>query len=228
VPLLTAGNFAELLLRHALHEALETGENLMDILRIGDLQLWPADQLLDTCETVADEMLAQPIVHFLEDQLSEPSILALARVKHTIDETALLQLTRSDALTHDERLIALGHTQPLHQGPRSTALGHETERGEGREEEGVGRAVDEVGKGDEGGGEANDGPVEADDEDLGVRAEGVSDVEVEGDEALQPVSVQIGCVLRGGLAADGHICASVCMKSLSAIYIFSIELTWFQ
>ena len=221
MPLLAASNLAEFLLGYALHEALEPCENLMHILRIGDLQLRPADQLLDPRQALADEVLAESLVDFLEHQLSEPGVLALARLEDAVDEATLLQLASGNALAHDESLIALGYAQTLDQGARGTALGDEAERREGREEEGVGRAVDEVGEGDEGRREADDGPVEADDEDLGVGVEGLGDVEVEGDEALQPVLVKIGRVLRRRQAADGHIRAS--RESVSATLNSSLQ-----
>lgn len=47
------------------------------------------------------------------------------------------------------------------------------------------RAVDEVCEAGDGGGEADDGAVEPEDDDLGVCGEGVRDVKVEGDEALE-------------------------------------------
>lgn len=68
-------------------------------------------------------------------------------------------------------------------------------------------AVDEVGEAGEGGGEADDGPVEPDDEDLGVRGEGVRDVEVVGDEALQPGLVRF-FFRSGGRSADGDVGAA--------------------
>jgi hypothetical protein len=72
----------------------------------------------------------------------------------------------------------------------------------------VGRAVDEVGEGGDGGGEPHDGPVEADDEDLGVRAEGVADVQVEGCEVLEPVAVEVGVGRVWGGAGDGYVGAA--------------------
>lgn len=70
------------------------------------------------------------------------------------------------------------------------------------------RGVDKVGEGDESGGEADGGPVERGDEDLGVRVEGVCDVEVVGDEGFEPHLALVG---GGGvdLRAKGYVCAAV-------------------
>jgi hypothetical protein len=72
----------------------------------------------------------------------------------------------------------------------------------------VRRRVDEVGEGDERGGEADHGPVERRDQDLGVRVEGLGDVEVEGDEGLEPEFVGGGGFcggLGGGLVWVGDM-----------------------
>lgn len=47
-------------------------------------------------------------------------------------------------------------------------------------------AVDEVRVRDQGGGESDHRPVQSDDEDLGVRVEGLCDVQVEGDKGAKP------------------------------------------
>lgn len=60
----------------------------------------------------------------------------------------------------------------------------------------MGCAVDKVSVGGDGGGEADDGAVEAHDEDLGVRGEGVGDVEVVGCEVGEPVLVATLGVFR--------------------------------
>lgn len=51
--------------------------------------------------------------------------------------------------------------------------------------------VDEVGECDQGGGETDGGTVECGYEDLGVRVEGMCDVEVVGDEVLEPVAANV-------------------------------------
>lgn len=71
----------------------------------------------------------------------------------------------------------------------------------------MGRGVDEVRVGDEGGREANDGPVEAHDENLGMRVEGLGNVQIEGDEGAQPELADV-CFCFGGVAGDGDIGAT--------------------
>lgn len=68
------------------------------------------------------------------------------------------------------------------------------------------RRVNEVGEGDEGGGETDDGAVERGDEDLGMRVEGVGDVEVAGDEVLEPVLARGVSACAG--RADGDVGAT--------------------
>ena len=70
-------------------------------------------------------------------------------------------------------------------------------------------AVNEVCEGSEGGGETDDWAVEADNEDLGVSAEDVTDVQVECDKVLQPVATNVWIVLSRTCARYGHIGASV-------------------
>lgn len=72
------------------------------------------------------------------------------------------------------------------------------------------RAVDEVGVGYDGGTEADDGAVEANHEDLGVRGEGLCDVEVEGYERLEPLLASFIRVAGVCCSANGDIRASVC------------------
>lgn len=67
--------------------------------------------------------------------------------------------------------------------------------------------VDEVGEGDERGGEADGGAVERRDQDLGVCVEGVGDVQVVGDEGLEPVAA--GGFVGGHGARDGDVGAAV-------------------
>jgi hypothetical protein len=78
--------------------------------------------------------------------------------------------------------------------------------------------VDEVGEGDEGGGEADCRAVERGDEDLGVRVEGVRDVQVIGDEGFEP---GLALVDGGGVfcAAKGDVCAAV-FSSLVQLVVF--------
>ena len=58
--------------------------------------------------------------------------------------------------------------------------------------------VDEIRECDEGGGKADGGAVQSRDEDLGVCVEGLCDVEIVGDEALEP---EAALVFVGGLRA---------------------------
>ena len=65
-------------------------------------------------------------------------------------------------------------------------------------------AVDEICEGGHGSGQADGRAVEPDDKDLRVCGEGVAEVEVVGDEVVQPVVV-LGDGLFRALAADGNI-----------------------
>ncbi|KAK1487555.1 hypothetical protein CCUS01_14983 [Colletotrichum cuscutae] len=218
MPLLTARNLPKLLLRDPPHEPLQPSKHLLRILLIHRIHIRPPNQRLDPRQTIPDQMLPQPLVNLSQDQLPELGILPLPRLKHLVHEPGMQQLLRRDPLAHNQRLVRLGDAQPLHQRAGGAALGHEAERREGGEEEGGGGGVDEVGEGDEGGGEAYDGPVEADDEDLGVGVEGLGDVEVEGDEGLEPVFV--GFWARGGGAGDAHVGAAVVDSSQYSFGLF--------
>jgi hypothetical protein len=71
----------------------------------------------------------------------------------------------------------------------------------------VWRRVDEVAERDQRGGKTNSGPVERGDEDLGMRVEGVGDVEVVCDEGFEPgLALVDGAGVFG--AAEGDICAA--------------------
>lgn len=207
VSLLAAGQLAELLLGDALDEAVEPGKDLVDVCIVDRLELRAADELLDADEALAVEVVPETLIHLLEHALPKRSVLALGVVKDLIQVARVEQLLGPEALAHDEGLVGLCGAEALDEGAGGAALGDEADGGEGGEEEGVGHGVDEVGEGDEGGGEANDGAVEADDEDLGVRGEGVRDVEVEGDEGGEPELVRVGRVDGGG-AADGDVGAA--------------------
>lgn len=70
--------------------------------------------------------------------------------------------------------------------------------------------VDEVGEADEGGTQADCGPVESGHEDLGVGVKGLGDVQVVGDERLEPLLVGVDAGL--GSAGDGDIStAGICL-----------------
>lgn len=212
---LPGGNLPELLLRDTGRESIETCKDLLHVLHIHHVELRSPDQLLDADEGTADEMFSQSLVDLLEHQLAEPAILALASLENLVDISTALELRCRDPLAHDEGLVALRNAQSLDQRPACAALGHETQRAEGREQEGRGRAVDEVGEGGDGRAQSDDGSVEADDKDLGVCAEGVADVEVEGDEALQPVLMEGAGVRirRGSCTRDGDIGTAVSIVS---------------
>lgn len=174
--LLPTSQLPKLLLRNARHEPLHATKNLRHALSIHSLPIRLPNEGLNSRQTGANKMRAEPILDLLEDQLLELLILALLRLKDLIHEPDLQQLLGRDALTHDQRLIGLGYTQSLHESARSEPFAHEPDRGEGRQEEGVRHGVDEIGEGDQGGGEADCGPVERGDEDLGVCVECVRDV----------------------------------------------------
>lgn len=230
MPLLAAGNLAKLLLRDALHKPLEAGKHLVDVLLVHDLDLGPANELLDARHAVADKVGPQALVHLFHDQLAEAGVLALAGadVEDGVDEAAALEVGGADAPAHDEGLVGARGAEAVDQGAGGAALGDEAERREGRQEEGVRRAVDEVGRGDERGGEPDDGAVEADDEDLGVRGEGVGDVEVVGHEVLEPVAVEVGRVFaRGRGAGYAHVCASAVERWLVRISGVGFLVIWF-
>lgn len=189
--LLPARDLTELLLRDPLDEPLQPSKHLVHVLFVGDLELRPADQLLDPQQAGPAQMLAQPLVDLAEHELVELCVVALLHVEDGVDEPRLDELVGGDATAHDEGLVGAGGAEALDEGAGGAALCDEAEGGEGGEEEGVGCGVDEVGEGDDGGGEADDGAIEADDEDFWVGAEGVGDVEVEGDEVLEPVLVDV-------------------------------------
>ncbi|KAF4123168.1 conserved oligomeric Golgi complex subunit 1 [Geosmithia morbida] len=203
----------------ALREAVDLDEasrkDLVNVLLVDNVHLRSADELLDADERLADEVRAQTVVYLAHDAIAEGGVsaggggLRSPRLvgEDGVDEAAPLELGSGDAPAHDEGLVGLRHAQALDQGARGTPLGHQAQGGEGREEEGVGRGVDEVGEGDEGGRQADDGPVQADDQDLGVRAEGVAGVEVEGYEALEPVLVSLD-IFRDA-PRDGYVGASI-------------------
>lgn len=200
---LPTGNLAKLLLRDPGRKPFQPPKNLGDILQIQSLALGLANQLLDLDQALAVEMAPKALRDLLDHGGQEPLMLILARVEDPVDEPRLQQLLRADPLAHDERLVRLADAQAPHERVAGPAFGHQPERGEGREEEGVRGAVDEVRVRDQGGRETDDGPVERRDEDLGVRVEGVGDLEVVGDEVAQGLAADVG--VWGGGAADGDV-----------------------
>lgn len=191
VPLLAAGNLPKLLLGDSLHQPVNTGKDLLDVVEVKLLDLGPAQQLLDADEAVANQVLAEAVVDLLEDPLLEPDVGAGAGadVKDLVEVAALQEGVGGDLFAHEKSLVGLGGAETLGEGAGGGALGDESERGEGGEEEGVGGAVDEVGDGDDGGGEADGGAVEGGDEDLGVGVEGAGEVEVVDEEGVEEVTV---------------------------------------
>lgn len=98
------------------------------------------------------------------------------------------KLLAGDPLRHYEGLVGLANSQPPHEPNRRISFRDKAERGERREQESVRRRIDEVRKGDERCGETDCGPVQRGDEDLRVRVESMGDVEVVGDEILEPMA----------------------------------------
>lgn len=205
--LLTARDLPELLLRHTLHEPLQTGKHLLHTLLIQRIHLRLPDQRLNLHQTVAIQMITQTLIDLLQHLLKELGAILATDVKHLVDEASLHELLAGDALAHDEGLVGLADSETAHEADGGVALGDETERRERREEEGVGRGVDEVGEGDQGGGETDGGAIERRHQDLGVRVEGVGDVQVVGDEALEPEAALV--IIVGLLAADGDISTTI-------------------
>lgn len=164
----------------ASHKPVQTGKDLLGVLRGHDVVLGLPDQLLDAQEALPVQVRAEALVDLAQHELAELGVLIGRRLEDGVDEAGGQQLGGGDAAAHEEGLVGLGIAQAQDQGAAGAALGDEAQRAKGREQEGVRGAVDEVGVGDQGGGEANDGAVEADDEDLGVGVEGLGDIEVVG------------------------------------------------
>lgn len=204
--LLSTGNLTELLLGNSSDKSLQTCKHLLNVLVVDDFALRAADELLDTCQTLTIEMLAQPLVYFVQHTLVK--LLTVTLIKDGIDEAALGQISGDDALAHNKSFVAASRTETSNQGTRGTSLCDQTERREGSEQEGVRRGVDEVGVCNEGGAQADNGAVEADDEDLGVFAESIGYVEIEGDKRLQPQLVGIFRVFGLG-SRDGNVGSAV-------------------
>lgn len=210
--LLSTRHLAELFLGHTLQEPLQSAKHLLHTLLIQRVPIRFLNQSLNFNQTLAVEMVAQPVLdqlqHFGQELIAEPDILVIAHVHDAVDEARLHQLLDGDALAHDQRLVGLADAESAHEADARVALGHEAEAAERREQEGVGRRVDEVGEGDEGRGEPDRRAVERRDQDLGVRVEGVRDVEVVGDEGFEP---ELAVVDGGGVAlgAEGYICAAM-------------------
>lgn len=205
--LLAAGELAKLFLGDALDEAVDAGKDLFYVLRVDEVHLRAADELLDPQHALAVEMVAHPLVDLVQDAGPKGSIVALLKGENLVEEAAGLELAGGEALAHDEGLVCPGGAEAVDHCARGAALRDEAEGGKGGEQEGMGHGVDEVGKADEGGGEADDGAVEADDEDLGVRGEGVSDVEVEGGKGGEPEAVRVSGGVGSG-AGDADVGAA--------------------
>lgn len=176
--LLSTSNLPKLLLRNAPHEAFQTAKDLMHALCIHHLPLRPSDQRLDLDQALLVQMHAQPLVHLREDLLQELFVVAGLRIENLVHVTYVHQFLNRKPLAHDQRLVRLGDAQPLHKSARGAALSHQAQTRKRREEERVGRRVDEVGEGGDGGREADGGAVQGGDEDLGMRIEGMGDVQV--------------------------------------------------
>lgn len=212
VLLLPTRNFPKLLLRHTLEEALQPAKHLLDALAIQGIALGLLDQRLDLDQALAIEMIAQPLLHLTHDArekaVAEVVCAIAAHVKDGINEARVQQLVAGNLLAHDERFVGFCDAEAAYEAEGGITFCDEAERGKRGEEEGVWGGVDEVGEGDEGGGEADGGAVERGHEDVGVRVEGVGDVEVVGDKGLEPhlALVKGGCV---GLGAKGYVGAAV-------------------
>lgn len=205
VPLLPRGNLLKLPLRYALDEPVQPGKDLGNILLVENLALRRPDQRLDAEQRPAVEVLAQPLVDLGQDLAHEGGVVALVAGEDLVDVAGGDELVGGDALAHDQGLVRPADAEALHEGARGAALGHEPERREGRQQEGVRGRVDEVGEGRQRRREPDRRPVERRDQDLGVAVEGPRQVQVAGDEGVQPVLVRV----RGGrLAPYGDVGAA--------------------
>lgn len=173
-------------LRHTSHEPFQASKHLPSVHRVQDVHLRLPGEPLNAQQAVATQVRAQPLLHLPQHQAPEPLVLPRRRLEDGVDEPGLPQLRGADPLAHEQRLVGPGGPEPLDQRPGGAPLGDEAEGAEGREEEGVRGAVDEVRVRDQGGGEPDHRPVQSDDEDLGVRVEGLCDVQVEGDKGAKP------------------------------------------
>lgn len=232
--LLARGKLQKLALRHAAHKPPKPGKDLPRVLALEHIDLGPADQLLDADQAVAHEVVAQLVVNLGQDKLLEPDVVVLGALelgKDLVDEAGLQQLVGGDAAAHEQGLVGLANAEALHQGARRAALCDQAKGRKRRQQKGRRRGVDEVGKGNERGRQADDGPVEPHDQDLGVRIEGLSDVEVEGHKALQPLAaatvgdaaVVLAC---GGRVADGGYIGAAffcCFVSKDSFFLSKIS-----
>ena len=210
--------FREFCLRDTGHEPVQAGKHLGHILGIHNLLLRLPDERLDAGQAVADEMGAKALVDLVEHGGAE--LVGVGGVQDLVDEAGLQQLVAGDATAHDEGLVGLADAEALHQGARRAALGDQAQGREGRQQEGGRHAVHEVGKGHQGRRQPHDGPVQADDQDLGVRVEGLRRVQVVGQEAAQPLLVDVGGAILGRGARDGDVGATLGVTVLvSAVHI---------
>ena len=196
--LLSGSDLHKLLLRDAIQESLHTHEHFVRILLIQNLPLRSPNKALDLHHAVLVQMRAHAILNLLKYSLQESLRIVIApasRLDNLVHVPRRNQVLNRNPLAHNQRFVRLGNTQPLDERAARAALGHETQGRERGEQEGVRGRVDEVSERSEGGGETDGGPVHGDDEDLGVRVEGVREVEVVDHEAL--------CDLTAGVVAAG-------------------------
>jgi len=207
--LLAAGNLPKLLLRHALEEPLHARKHLIHALPIQLLAHGFLNQLFDLDQALAVEMLAQPLIH-LPQHLREKLLTGVLPpdVKHLVHKPHLHQLLARNPLAHDQRLVRLGYAQALHEANRRIALRHQPQRRERGKQKRMRRGVNKVRERDERGAQADGGAVQGGDEDLGVRVEGVRDVQVVSDEAAEPLLAGIDGA-GVGLRAERDVCAAV-------------------
>jgi len=135
-------------------------------------------------------MVSLPLLNLLQNKSLKLVRLPLSYLLKALGHVPRLhQFLLRDPLAHDQCLVSLGKSKTLDKTAGGAAFGYQPERREGGEQESGGDAINKVGEGYKGGGKTDDGPVQTDDQDLGVRVEGLGDVEVVGDEVAQPVVV---------------------------------------
>lgn len=210
VLLLATRNLPKLLLRHALEKPRQPAKHLLHALPIQRIHIGLPDQRLDLDQTLAIQMIPQPLIDLLEHRLEELGTILAPDVEDAVHEPRRHQVLDRNPLRHDQRLVGLADAEALDKRKRGVALGHEAQRAERREDEGVRRGVDEVGEGDEGRAEADRRAVERRHQDLRVRVEGVRDVQVVGHEVLQPHLPLVDVVGRRHRRAEGYVCAAGC------------------
>lgn len=190
--LLPTGNLPKLFLRHPGCKSLQPPKHLSHSLRIHNISLRFSDQRFHLEQTVAVQMVSQPLLDLLQHLVQEPLLFIPPRLDDFVHEPDALHFLGGNPLAHYQRLVCLADAQSLDECAAGATFGDEAEGRERGKEESVRGCIDKVRERDEGGGEADCGAVEGGDEDLGVRVEGLCYFEVVGHEGAEPVAAEFG------------------------------------